>query len=152
MRAVALLVLLGAASSLTAAPAPLARRERAEKPPLVGEWKLLSAPALRCKGGLSVAGDQLILSLDVDGDDDQGHGQHARFTPANSRTTSGTIDLHFYLIRWRRKGDQSITVTLLSIYRIEGDVLTLVMGTEQRRPTGFDPDSGQVFVFRRVGR
>ena len=41
MRVVVLLVLLGMALSLSAAPAPLARRDRGDKPTLDGEWKAI---------------------------------------------------------------------------------------------------------------
>jgi uncharacterized protein (TIGR03067 family) len=153
MRAAVLLVLLSVPLPLFAAPSPLPRRERAEKPSLVGEWKLIRPHPGNAwhtyPGGLSVKGDELILSLDLGLSEDV--KQHARLTTSRD-AAPGAIELQFYLVRYPGRDDKVNGPPVQCIFRIDRDVLTLVLGTAQQRPTGFDrsPDNNQVFVFRRV--
>jgi len=148
MRAVVLLALMGMTLSLSAAPAPLPRRERGDRGALQGEWKLIqyrNDKAEAWGGMLSVRGDRLQIRIS-----ELKMELHATVAFPMGRT-SQAIDVQFYLER-RATVNVKMDEVALSIYRIEGDVLTLSMGDRRNRPGDFNRGSGEVWVFRRLSR
>jgi hypothetical protein len=150
-RAVVYALLLLTASSVVAAPAPCAKRERrTDLERMQGEWEIVSYE--RCywmkgrddtdrfiwggfgweKAVARVAGDRLRWSARA-----AGLGERL------IRAEKGRIDLH----------DVTSRTTPLGIYKLDGDVLTIrqAHSGELRRPPSFegDCDGDVVLVLRR---
>jgi uncharacterized protein (TIGR03067 family) len=150
MRGVVLLVLLGMTLSLSAAPAPLPKR-RGEKLSLDGVWKLTKDRNQRGGSGpesfeMTITGNQMkfrvrddSLTMEIDADFKAGTGPYPR-----------PIDVRIIQARFQgeiRKEER----TSLGLYRLDGDVLTLCMGNnDKKRPTDLTDKSAEVMVFTRV--
>jgi len=155
MRAVVLLVLLGMALSLSAAPAPLPRRDRVEKPTLDGEWK---ATQEKGRGGGAQGGRPENFTMTIRGTQMKFRVQEGGTSmEADATVTLGTgayprtIDMRITRIRVNGEDMKGEQPPGLGLYTLEGNTLTIGIGRE-KRPTSLDDKSSDVMVFTRVGR
>jgi len=155
MRAVVLFVLLTVALSASAAPAPLAKRERGAKPSLDGEWTLKEERSRAPRRAptqsftMTIRGGQMTIRV-------QEGGENVEIEFAISTGTGPyprPIDLRAVRMTMRGQVMKDEERTSLGLYSLEGDVLMLGMkGDGKTRPTSLDDETSEVMVFARVVR
>jgi uncharacterized protein (TIGR03067 family) len=153
-RTLVVLCLLVTALPSSAAPAPLPRREKGEKESLEGEWQLIEERS-RGMGGprlenvvMTIRGRALKIQVQPGGET-----MEAEFTfSAGAGGYPRTIDLRSVRYRFGGQVMEEKGRTSLGLYRLQGNTLTLSVGSENKRPASLEDGSAQVMVFTRVRR
>jgi uncharacterized protein (TIGR03067 family) len=142
-------LLLGLAVTV-AAPAPKETPKKKEDPTIVGSWKLEKAEF----GGMAVPagaiGEELSLTFNQDGTvvatkNGKPEPDSGRFTHDPKKTPA-----EFDLTEPRGGGKG---MTILGIYKIEGEMLTICMAPMGERPTKFESPAGgmtMIMTFKRM--